>query len=268
MTKIISVFDQLLYAKAAEVTWTHPDKFKTTIIIRPGVFRPICTLLANVGKRFQDAGLQDRCIESDVIADGSISGVMDGPKYKRAVRLHKLVYEALIGLAWKGFLSWLQAKHTDDVIDMDETLKTIGNLCKDVSQVSLKQVLQNMSCARIMHFPHHALPASCTCLKSTLNSCELEMPPNLLAVLSGHGRYFAKPASSIKRIDQGRWMLHLAFIRAMIPWCFAYNRHDYAHYLPYHYAKMTQLSVEHRDVHAEFMQGGFTVQLVSRKKPF
>ena len=65
----VGVFDQALYAKAVEVTWKHPDKFKTTIIIRPGVFHTICTLLAIVGKRFQDAGLRDLCIESGVTAD-------------------------------------------------------------------------------------------------------------------------------------------------------------------------------------------------------
>ena len=86
-----------------------------------------------------------------MIADGSISGVMDGRKYNRTVRLHKLGYEALIRMVWKGFLSWLQASHTDDVVHMDETLNTISKLCKDVSQVSSKQVLQNMSCARIMY---------------------------------------------------------------------------------------------------------------------
>ena len=117
--------------------------FKTTIIIRLGVFHTICTLLAIVGKRFQDAGLRNLCIESDVIADSYISGVMGGRKYNRAVRLHKLVYEALTRLAWKGFLSWLQAIHTDDVVHMSS--KT-GHV-----------------------------PASCICLKSTLNSCELEM---------------------------------------------------------------------------------------------
>ena len=107
LTKIMCVFDQALYAKTADFTWKHPDKFKTTIIIRLGVFHTICTLLAIVGKRFQDAGLRDMCIESGVIADGSIFGVMDGRKYI----LHKLVYEALIRLAWKRFLSSTWMKH-------------------------------------------------------------------------------------------------------------------------------------------------------------
>ena len=81
-----------------------------------------------------------------MIVDGSISGVMDGCKYNWAVTLHKLVYEAPIRLAWKGFLLWMQANHIDDMVHMDETLNIIINLCKNVSQASLKQVLQNRSC--------------------------------------------------------------------------------------------------------------------------
>jgi hypothetical protein len=104
LTTIVCVFDQALYAKAAEITWKHTDKFKN-IIIRMGVFHTICNLLSTIGKRFQDAGLRDLCVESGVIAEGSISGVMEGRKYNRAVRLHKLVYEALMRLAWKGFIS-------------------------------------------------------------------------------------------------------------------------------------------------------------------
>ena len=60
-----------------------------------------------------------------MIADVSISGVVDGRKYNRAVRLHKLVYDALTRLVWKGFLSWWQANHTDDVVHMDEILKIV-----------------------------------------------------------------------------------------------------------------------------------------------
>ena len=39
------------------------------------VFHTICTFLAAIGKRFQDAGLRDVCVESEVIADGSAAGV-------------------------------------------------------------------------------------------------------------------------------------------------------------------------------------------------
>ena len=67
LKSIVLVFDQALYAKATEIAWKHPDKF-SDIVIRMGVFHTVCTLLSIIGKRFQDAGLRDVCIESGVIA--------------------------------------------------------------------------------------------------------------------------------------------------------------------------------------------------------
>lgn len=58
-------------------------------------------------------------------------------------------------------------------------------------------------------------------------------------------------------------MLHLSCIRAIIPWCFAYDRVNYARYLPYYLAQMSQLPTTHPDVYAEFVAGKFSVQLGS-----
>ena len=68
-----------------------------------GVFHTVCTLLSIIGKRFQDTGLREIGIESGVIAEGSVTGVLEGSKYNRAVRFHKLMYEALQRLICKGF---------------------------------------------------------------------------------------------------------------------------------------------------------------------
>ena len=79
-----------------------------SIVLRMGAFHTIGTLLSILGKRFQDAGLRDICIESGVIAEGSVSGVLDGRRYHRVVRFHKLMYGDLQGLAWNGFQSWIE----------------------------------------------------------------------------------------------------------------------------------------------------------------
>ena len=65
--------------------------------------------------RFGDAGLRDVAVESGVIADGSIAGVLDGRKYNRVIRLHKLMYEALMRLAWAGFEAWLGENEKDNL---------------------------------------------------------------------------------------------------------------------------------------------------------
>ena len=67
-----------------------------------GAFHTICNFLSTITKRLQDA--PDLCVESGVIAEGSITSVMEGRKYNRAVRLHKIVYEAIMKLARNVFL--------------------------------------------------------------------------------------------------------------------------------------------------------------------
>ena len=67
-----------------------------------GVFHTACTLLSIIGKRFQDAGLRDLCVESGAIVEGSVAGVLDGRRYNSGVRLHNIMHEALVRMAWQG----------------------------------------------------------------------------------------------------------------------------------------------------------------------
>ena len=45
----------------------------------------------------------------------------------------------------------------------------------------------------------------------------------------------------IRASREGNWVLHLHGIRSMIPWCFAYDKQNYARYLSIYHAKMTKL---------------------------
>ena len=95
--EVICVFDQALCAKAAEVIWKQPQQF-SHIVLRLGVFHTICPLLAVIDKRFGDAGLRDAAIEPGIIAEGSVGSVLDGKQCNHGVRLHNIIYEALM---WK-----------------------------------------------------------------------------------------------------------------------------------------------------------------------
>ena len=53
----------------------------------------------------------------------------------------------------------------------------------------------------------------------------------------------------------------------MIPWCFAYDRLNYARYLPYYFATICRLSMDYPDVYQHYMQGGISVQIGS-SNPF
>jgi len=86
---VIVVLDQAIYAKALEIVWQDPQQFHR-VVLRMGAFHTICAFMAAIGKRFADAGLADILIESDIVATGSVSGVLEGRHYNRAVRMHKV----------------------------------------------------------------------------------------------------------------------------------------------------------------------------------
>ena len=66
---------------------------------------------------------------------------------------------------------------------------------------------------------------------------------------------------------EGNWDLHLNAIRTMIPWCFAYDKVNYARYLSAYYAQMTNLPNKNPDVYGAFKTGQFSVQM-STNNPF
>ena len=94
-----------------------------------------------IGKRFQDADLRD-CIESSVIAEGSVSAVFEGRNYNRAIRFYKLAYEAFMRVAWEGFEAWLEASNSNETGEMKVSLNAIADLVDDINKGNHTDVLQ------------------------------------------------------------------------------------------------------------------------------
>ena len=90
----VLVFDLAMYAKAQQIRWKNDD-FTQRLVIRLGEFHTTMSYLSVLGKRFGDAGLQDVLIEYEVVAPGSINGVISGHHYNLSMRAHKLLYESL-----------------------------------------------------------------------------------------------------------------------------------------------------------------------------
>lgn len=148
-------------------------------------------------------------------------------------------------MEWKGFLPWMEATHTSDLAHLEETLRIINDF--STHQISLDQVLQNKAYARIR----------------TLFDMYLQFLRDGKGGLSAFWMSYQDMVEIllglIRASREGDWHLHLASIRATIRWCFAYDRLNYARYLPY--SEMSRLSTTHPDVYSEFMRGGFSVQL-------
>ena len=83
--------------------WKHRDLFADRVP-RLGAFHTISCLLSVIGKRFLPAGLRDVIIESFLIEEGSVDGILTGKAYNRTVRFHKLICEDCMRLIWIGFI--------------------------------------------------------------------------------------------------------------------------------------------------------------------
>lgn len=194
-------------------------------------------------------------VESEVTAEGSVDRVLNGQQYNRGVRLHKLLYEALKRLAWKGFLDWFQknqAAEQQSLIE-DSGVLFVG-LTQSTNQENLDSVLHNPRLALLFDLFQQYL----SFLRSDGGPLAqfwmsyIDMVETLLHLI-GSSR-------------EGNWLLHLYAIRAVLPWCFANDRINYSRYLSVYYAEMKN-SIDHPDVYVQLENAGFSVQL-GRQNPF
>ena len=109
------------------------------------VFHTACTLLSIIDKRFRDASLRDLCVESSVIAEGSVAGVLDGRRYNRGVRLHKIMYEALMRLAWQRFVAWIQENQKESKTTVDSFFSDIDEFYDDICETQFKKHMTSTS---------------------------------------------------------------------------------------------------------------------------
>ena len=248
LQSIVVVFDQALYAKATEIKWKHKEKF-STLILRMGVFHTICTLLGIIGKRFQDAGLRDICVETGVIAEGSVSGVLDGHRYNRAVRFHKLMYEALMRLIWSGFQTWIGENRAHKKTMVDNFFGDLQTLYDNVCEEVFQEKLSSPSSTEVFQLFEEYM--DCLRHENGKLSAFWMSYIDIVEILLG----------LLRATREGNWELHLSCIRQMIPWCFAYDNLNYARYLSAYVSEMSHLEDDHPNILEYFKSGGFAVQI-------
>lgn len=65
----------------------------------------------------------------------------------------------------------------------------------------------------------------------------------------------------VRASREGNWALHMASIRSIIPWTFAYDNLNYARSLTAYYSEMSHIEHEKPDLYLFLREGGFSAQL-------
>ena len=150
LKSIIVIFDLTLYVKPSKGEWKQSAKFKD-MAMKMEVFHTACTMLSITGKRLKDTGLQDLCVESGVIAEDSVAEVLQGHRYNSGVRLHKLVFEALMRLAWQGFRPWIEENYKQSKSIVDGLFGEIGDLYDDICKRLFQKYMTSACSVNSVH---------------------------------------------------------------------------------------------------------------------
>jgi hypothetical protein len=91
---VVTTFDLGVCMKAYPIIWNEPKKFEDHIIMI-GTFHVVCAYFKMIGKKMEGTGLSDILLETGLIGSGSVTGVITGKHFSRAMHCHKILLEAL-----------------------------------------------------------------------------------------------------------------------------------------------------------------------------
>ena len=225
---MVLVFDQAIYSKVQQIRWTDDDLFGR-FVVRLGDFHTTMSFLSVIGKRFVDSGLKDVFIESRIVTEGSLTGVMNGHQYNQSIQAHKITLDALMRLRFEAFL--------DTLNDYDETaaLKVIGDMYYSFPSSDFIILTNGSEFSGLLTTYNDFISR----MRRTLPTFDhwstyIDMVQTLLLF--------------IQATRESNWELHLAALRKMLPWYFAYDRPNYARYGTVYYVEMCALPYTHPTV--------------------
>ena len=158
-------------------------------------------------------------IESEIIASGSLKGVLSGKHYNRAMRVHKLLFEAMERLRLEAFAKSLTTEEKSKLDWLDVIL---------MEDSSLDKFLEN--CARNSVNEVKEMYDKFVNERSKVNA--------LFAFWSKYIEMVQLLLLYIRATRTTDWSLHLSSLRSMIPWFFATDCVNYSRYASSYWIEM------------------------------
>lgn len=243
----VITLDQQLYCKAKEIQWANRDECRT-IFLRLGGFHIVKNFMCVIGNHFADSGLTEVWAESSVFGENTAQNNMQAKSYNRAIRAHKLTFEAVWKTLWPTFIVWAKDHQVDQAelqtlsVHVVESLEAHDE--RDVTSKNVKALENAVQRSRITRL---------------LDDFQETQPPT--------SRFWVTYIKMVSILLQflraertGNWKLHKSSFAAMLPWFAQYDHTNYTRWGAVYLADIMILETSHPDVHQEFMNGNFVVK--------
>ncbi|MES9950704.1 MAG: hypothetical protein ABW118_17235 [Candidatus Thiodiazotropha sp.] len=239
----IVTFDLAVAKKAYSLVWQQPD-FKN-VIVRMGVFHTICSIFGALGKKMKGSGLSEIVIEAGVCASGSLDKVMSGKHFNRALRVHKVMLEALERLLIQKFeQSLLETERLSQ-----NTSDLLLTATKNPSHDTLQEMKENEDlCSYFARYKQFKQSVRDGHLGKTAQFWLSYMDIVWLIL------------TLIKATKMNDLQLHLASLYSLCPILFAYDHTNYARYLPVYILTILNLNITHPGAEGLLRDNGISVR--------
>jgi hypothetical protein len=126
--------------KAYPIIWNQPKKFEDHIIMI-GTFHVVGAYFKMIGKKMAGTGLSDILLEAGLIGSGSVTDVMTGKHYSRAMHCHKIL-KALERLLFGEFCFSLGEERP--ILGLpDDSFEILKTLVDEPDNASFESALNN-----------------------------------------------------------------------------------------------------------------------------
>lgn len=229
---VVLTVDEALYCRLMELKWAN-DEIQEILIPRLGGLHTAMNFLKAIGQHMNSTGLLDLWIDSDLMGSKTALNVLEGKGYEKAVRAHKLTFQAI----WQILLPQL----LEYVSEEDGDLRNLIDAALNANDVlALQNILTQARFSDMLTYFQEKH-------QDDANFCLWWQYLNMVQVLL----FF------IRAQRDADWDLHLEAFRRMLPYFHRYDHTNYAKWGTVYLAEMNQLPQE---VEEEFKAGNFVVK--------
>ena len=243
---LVVTLDMQTYTRARELIWAA--KRDHEVVLKLGSFHILMTFLIVLGQYLAGSGVKEFLTDPDVDIYGEVTAekILNGKSYSRAVRAHKLLLEALFRQYIANFQVWLSNNNKQFPDDLNQKLDRMVSvfLSGESSNAAFEELVDTVQTSDVN-----------TLMKEYDNS------------LSNSDKYWRTYMDLVhimlKFISAERsrnFERHLESFSQMLPWFAVFNHPNYLKMGTVYLDDMKRLSETHPTVHAQFMDGNFTVK--------
>lgn len=243
---VITTFDLGVCMKAYPLVWNSPEKYKKHIILI-GTFHLLCAYMKAVGKKMAGSGLAEVFLEAGMIGSGSLTGVMSGKHYERALHCHTVMLECLERLLLDQFVKHQGADDLKSLMS-NEVVEKLSSLGIHLDKEALETVSTDPALQELMK--------KFSAFRQETTKGQLGKTAQLWLSYMEHIRLILRLLEAVKT---NNIPLYADSVRHMAPLFFSFDGQNYARYLTYFSVFLANLDTSHPGAMTLIERGAISV---------